>query len=92
MTEFRRAWLLGATWFFTLDLTERRGNRLPVERIDVLQTAFRTVRVRHPFNLEAVVILPDHDEGIEVSLQAYARRSSSPRMVNPCSTTRGGWA
>ena len=26
------------------------------------------------------------------SLQAYARRSSSPRMVNPCSTTRGGWA
>jgi putative transposase len=60
MTEYRRAWLPGATWFFTVNLAERRGNRLLVERIDVLRTAFRYVRVRHPFDLEAVVILPDH--------------------------------
>ena len=60
MTEYRRAWLPGATWFFTVNLAERRGNRLLVERIDVLRTAFRYVRVRHPFRLEAVVILPDH--------------------------------
>ena len=60
MTEYLRAWLPGATWFFTVDLAERRGNRLLVERIDVLRTAVRSVRVRHPFHLEAVVILPDH--------------------------------
>jgi putative transposase len=31
-----------------------------VERIDVLRTAFRSGRARHPFHLEAAVILPDH--------------------------------
>ena len=60
MTEYRRAWLPGATWFFTVNLAERRGNWLLVERIDVLRTAFRSVRARHPFHLDAVVILPDH--------------------------------
>ena len=42
MTEYRRAWLPGATCFFTVNLAERRGNRLLVERIDVLRTAFRS--------------------------------------------------
>ena len=59
MTEYRRIWLPGATWFFTVNL-ERRENRLLVERIDALRTAFRYVRERHHFQLEAVVILPDH--------------------------------
>jgi putative transposase len=31
-----------------------------VERIDVLRLAFRNVRARHPFHIEAIVILPDH--------------------------------
>jgi putative transposase len=60
MTEYRRAGLPGAPWFFTVNLAERHGNRLLVERIDVLRTALRSVRARHPFHLEAVVILPDH--------------------------------
>ena len=60
MTEYRRTWHPGATWFFTVNLAERRGNRLLVERIDVLRTAFRNVRARHPFHIEAIVVLPDH--------------------------------
>jgi putative transposase len=60
MIEYRRAWVPGATWFVTVNLAEQRGDRLLVERIDVLRTAFRSVRARHPFYLEAVVILPDH--------------------------------
>ena len=28
MTEYCRTWHPGATWFFTVDLAERRGNRL----------------------------------------------------------------
>ncbi len=27
MTEYRRAWLPEATWFFTANLVERHGNR-----------------------------------------------------------------
>ena len=43
-----------------MNLAERRRNRLLVERIDVLRTAFRSGRARHPFHLETAVILPDH--------------------------------
>ncbi len=60
MADYRRTRLPGATWFFTMNLAERRGNRLWVERIDLLRAAFRTIRGRHPFCMEAVVILPDH--------------------------------
>src|SRR4030042_77854 len=60
MTEYRRPWLPGGTWFFTVNLAERRGNRLLIERLDLLRSAFRSVRLRRPFRIEAVVILPDH--------------------------------
>ena len=60
MTEYRRAHVLGATWFFTVNLAERRGNGLLVDRVDALRSAFRSVRKRHPFQMDAVVILPDH--------------------------------
>ena len=60
MTEYRRARVAGATWFFTVGLAERRGANLLVERVDALGAAFRAVRSRHPFHLDAVVVLPDH--------------------------------
>jgi putative transposase len=60
MTEYRRIRSPGATWFFTVGLAERGGNRLLIERIDALRTAFRKVRVRHPFRMDAVVVMPDH--------------------------------
>ena len=43
-----------------MNLAERRGNRLLVEGIDALGTAFRNVQARHPFQIEAIVMLPDH--------------------------------
>ena len=60
MTEYRRTRVPGATWFFTVGLAERRDNGLLVERIEALRSAFHTVRERHPFRMEAVVVLPDH--------------------------------
>jgi putative transposase len=42
------------------DLAERKGNRLLVENIDCLRYAFDIVKTRHPFRIDAVVILPDH--------------------------------
>jgi len=60
MTEYRRAHVPGSSWFFTVNLAQRKGNRLLVERIDVLREAFETVLARHPFHMDAVVVLPDH--------------------------------
>jgi REP-associated tyrosine transposase len=60
MTAYRRARLPGATWFFTVNLAERHGTRLLVDHIDGLRHAFRQVKLRHPFRIDAMVILPDH--------------------------------
>jgi len=60
MTDYRRLHIPGASWFFTVNLAERRGNGLLVERIADLRQAFAVVKARHPFRLEAWVVLPDH--------------------------------
>ncbi|MDG4551305.1 MAG: transposase [Candidatus Contendobacter sp.] len=60
MTDYRRAYIPGATWFFTVNLAERQCNRLLVERIESLRLAFAYTRKRWPFQMEAVVVLPDH--------------------------------
>ncbi len=60
MTSYRRAYAPGATWFFTVALAERRENRLLVERVDTLRSVFRDVQARHPFRVDAIVILPEH--------------------------------
>jgi putative transposase len=60
MTDYRRAYVPGASWFFTVNLAERKDNRLLVDNIDGLRAAFRYVKARHPFHMDAVVVLPDH--------------------------------
>jgi putative transposase len=60
MTEYRRAYAPGATWFFTVNLAQRKNNRLLVDRFDVLREAFTYVRTRHPYRTDALVVLPDH--------------------------------
>ena len=59
MTSYRRNFVSGASFFFTVNLDDRRS-RLLTEHIDHLRAAFRDVRTRHPFVLDAVVVLPDH--------------------------------
>lgn len=60
MTEYRRAHVPGASWFFTVNLAQRRGNNLLVEHVASLRCAFDAVRKTRPFRIDAVVVLPDH--------------------------------
>ena len=60
MTDYRRFYVPGATWFFTVNLTQRKDNRLLLENIDLLRAAFYEVKKRHPFTIAAIVIMPDH--------------------------------
>lgn len=57
--RYRRDRVAGATWFFTVNLADRRSDLL-VRHIASLRAAFRTVRASHPFELDAIVILPEH--------------------------------
>lgn len=60
MTTYRRSTTPGATWFFTVNLAERRHNTRLVDNVDGLRDAFSHVRLHHPFRMEAIVVLPDH--------------------------------
>lgn len=59
MTNYRRNFVSGGSFFFTVNLAERRL-RLLTDHIDKLRVAFRAARTTHPFTFEAVVVLPDH--------------------------------
>lgn len=59
MVRYRRNFLPGGTYFFTVTLADRRSTAL-VDYIDQLRAAFRAARRERPFAIDAVVILPDH--------------------------------
>ena len=59
MPDYRRNRVPGGTYFFTVNLLERRSALL-VEYIDCLREAVRMVRLRQPFHIDAWVVLPDH--------------------------------
>ncbi|WGS86328.1 transposase [Methylomonas sp. UP202] len=60
MPNYRRAFVPGGTWFFTVNLLERKNNDLLVLEIDLLRETVRAVRKRYPFHIDAWVVLPDH--------------------------------
>jgi len=60
MTAYRRPNVPGATFFFTVNLAQRHKSQLLVENIDLLREMFRDVKARHPFFIDAIVVLPEH--------------------------------
>jgi putative transposase len=56
---YRRANVPGATYFFTVNLADRKS-RLLVENIDLLKASIRQIKIAHPFKIDAIVVLPDH--------------------------------
>ena len=59
MPDYRRNRVPGGTFFFTVNLLDRRSDLL-VTQIDLLRDAVRRVRARAPFRFDARVVLPDH--------------------------------
>jgi REP-associated tyrosine transposase len=59
MADYRRNFIAGGTFFFTVNLRNRRL-KLLTEHIDKLRAAIRETRSRHHFAIHAMVVLPDH--------------------------------
>ena len=57
--DYRRAYVEGGCYFFTVVLASRKGDLL-VQHIETLRDAFKHVKERHPFTIDAMVVLPDH--------------------------------
>ena len=59
MVQYRRSRLTGGTFFFTVNLRDRRRAFL-VEHVDALRLIIRDVHKELPFTIDAMVVLPDH--------------------------------
>ena len=60
MPEYRRAFQPGGTFFFTLVTNFRRKILTTLLARVALREALDRVRIRRPFEIEAIVLLPDH--------------------------------
>jgi REP element-mobilizing transposase RayT len=58
MSNYRRAFVPGGCWFFTVNLLERQQTLL-VDHIATSREAVATTRQSHAFAIDAFVVLPD---------------------------------
>ena len=63
MTNYRRSRIAGASYFFTVNLADR-SQTLLTDHIGLLRSAFEYTRERHPFIVDAIVVLPEHIHAI----------------------------
>jgi putative transposase len=59
MVEYRRSRAAGGTFFFTVNLRDRRSALL-TEHAETLRGIVREVRTQLPFVIDAMVVMPDH--------------------------------
>ncbi len=58
--RYRRLFIPGATYFFTVVTAHRRKLFQDKDAIEALRQAFRHVSQKRPFTVNAMVVLPDH--------------------------------
>lgn len=58
--RYRRAFLPGGSFFFTVVTEKRHPLFMSADGVKVLRMAFRVVRTARPFEVDAMVVLPDH--------------------------------
>ena len=58
--DYRRVWHPGGTYFFTVNLLQRKGNDLLIRHIQPLKESIKTVKANHPFQIHGWVVLPEH--------------------------------
>ena len=59
MPNYRRNFVSGGTYFFTVNLLNRNESLL-VDHIDALRSAVASVKTNKPFSIDGWVVLPDH--------------------------------
>ena len=103
MPNYRRAFVPGGCWFFTVNVLER-GASLLVDHIDRLRESVATTRHKYPFDIDAFVVLPDHMHAVWTLPPGDADFSTRWRLIKtalrrsryrsrkdevPCRTARG---
>jgi putative transposase len=60
VSNYIRNYTAGACYFLTLNLEQRINNPVLIDNINLLRSAFKQVKKKHPFKINAIVVLPDH--------------------------------
>lgn len=60
MSDYRRVFIPGGCYFFTIVNYQRRPVFELPENVELLRTVFKRVLAEKPFKIDAIVILPDH--------------------------------
>ena len=60
MSTYRRSSVPGGVFFFTVVTQQRQPLFAEEHHVEALRSAFRQVKAARPFEIDAVVILPDH--------------------------------
>lgn len=80
MTNYRRAHVKGAPYFFTLTLADRAASSL-VDEIGALRHAYAQTRQERPFRCDAFVVLPNHLHAIWTLPEGDADFSTRWRLI-----------
>ena len=78
--RYRRSYVEGGTYSFTVNLLERDKSLL-VDYVDCLRHSIRWVKERHPFGIDAWVVLPDHMHAVWTLPEGDADYSSRWREI-----------
>ena len=60
MANYRRLYVKGGTYFFTVVTQKRRPIFAEEKSTQMLRSAFKVVMDKNPFQVESIVVLPDH--------------------------------
>ena len=60
MANYRRLYVKGGTYFFTVVTQDRRHIFTEEKSTQMLRSAFKVVMDKNPFQVESIVVLPDH--------------------------------
>ncbi|ABD89607.1 REP-associated tyrosine transposase [Rhodopseudomonas palustris] len=80
MPNYRRAFIPGGCWFFTVNLLERRATLL-VDHVSILRDAIAHTRKAYPFQIDAFVVLPDHIHAVWTLPPSDADFSTRWRLI-----------
>jgi REP-associated tyrosine transposase len=80
MVRFRRNFVAGGAFFFTVMLADRTSKAL-TDHVGALRWAFRDTRLSRPFTVDAVVVLPEHLHIVMTLPEADADYSSRLNLI-----------
>lgn len=84
--RYRRVHIPGATNFFTIVTHQRRPLFRDLHCVELYTNAVELVRARHPFDVEAYIILPDHIHAIWRLPAGDSNYSSRWRLIKEAFT------